>query len=309
MVFLYCFLCGGLYDPIIGLVDAQRTGSDVLSMWSSNINKDGKTAPYTIKQSILRYYMNAWWNNDPDALMVRKNEVMERGVRMSYGLLNDEEVKTSVINQFMGGGIVCSTEPLDKIDDERLYELRHIVPMLPSKITPLGLMECGRFPENMKIDITGKKIACIARINWSDTEDMPIVFTLTKEMLPEGTNAEDSFVVCDFYGDMYQEHVKVGDVVTMSNLKPHGATVLKIEAMTAKPMIVGSTGHYSMGAELDKLEITDGKLQFVCHNPFAYPVKYKILLPEQYATPQGKNVVETQVGELAMLYIRQKVIG
>jgi len=44
----YFLMCGGLYDPIIGLVDAQRTGSDVLSMWASNINKGGKTAPYTI---------------------------------------------------------------------------------------------------------------------------------------------------------------------------------------------------------------------------------------------------------------------
>ncbi|MBQ8597245.1 MAG: alpha-galactosidase [Lachnospiraceae bacterium] len=56
----YFLMCGGLYDPIIGLVDAQRTGSDVLSMWSSTINKNGKTAPYTIKQSGFRYYMNYW---------------------------------------------------------------------------------------------------------------------------------------------------------------------------------------------------------------------------------------------------------
>lgn len=305
----YFLMCGGLYDPIIGLVDAQRTGSDVLSMWSSNINKDGKTAPYTIKQSVLRYYMNTWWNNDPDALMVRKNEVMDRGVRMSYGLLNDEEVKTSTVNQFMGGGIVCSTEPLDKIDDERLYQLIHIMPVLPTKLTPLGFMDCGRYPENMKVDMCGKNISCIARINWSDEEDMPLVFTLTEDMLPEGTCANDKFVVCDFYGDMYQKDVKVGDVVTMSTLKPHGATVIKIEKMTEKPMIVGSTGHYSMGAEISKLEIKDGMLHFVYQNPFDYPVKYKILLPGEYVTPRGKELVETQVGELARLDIRQKVIG
>ena len=304
----YFLMCGGLYDPIIGLVDAQRTGSDVLSMWSSNINKDGKTAPYTIKQSVLRYYMNTWWNNDPDALMVRKNEVMERGVRMSYGLLNDEEVKTSTVNQFMGGGLVCSTEPLDKICDERLYELRHIMPVMPTKLTPLGFMEGERFPENMKIDICGKKMACIARINWSDDEDMPLVFTLTEDMLPAGADAAGKFVVCDFYGDLYQTGVQVGDEVTMSTLKPHGATIIKIEPMCGKPMIVGSTGHYSMGAELDKLEIADGKLQFVYKNPFDFPVKYKILLPEEYMTPQGKSLVEAQVGALALLDIRQKVI-
>lgn len=305
----YFLMCGGLYDPIIGLVDAQRTGSDVLSMWSSNINKNGKTAPYTIKQSILRYYMNLWWNNDPDALMVRKNEVMERGVRMSYGLLNDEEVKTSTVNQFMGVGLVCSTEPMDKIDDERLYQLRHIMPVLPMKSTPLDLMNCGRFPENMKLDFEGKDLACVARINWSDDEDMPLVFTLTEQMIPEGTCAGDKFVVCDFYGDMYQKNVKVGDVVTMSTLKPHGATVIKIEKMTDKPMVVGSTGHYSMGAEVSKLEVKDGMLRFAYENPFDYPIQYKILLPQEFVTPQGKEVVEAQVGKLALLDIRQKVIG
>lgn len=305
----YFLMCGGLYDPIIGLVDAQRTGSDVLSMWSSNINKNGKTAPYTIKQSILRYYMNLWWNNDPDALMVRKNEVMERGVRMSYGLLNDEEVKTSTVNQFMGVGLVCSTEPMDKIDDERLYQLRHIMPVLPMKSTPLDLMNCGRFPENMKLDFEGKDLACVARINWSDDEDMPLVFTLTEQMIPEGTCARDTFVVCDFYGDMYQKDVKVGDVVTMSTLKPHGATVIKIEKMTDKPMVVGSTGHYSMGAEVSKLEVKDGMFRFAYENPFDYPVQYKILLPQEFVTPQGKEVVEAQVGKLALLDIRQKVIG
>ena len=305
----YFLMCGGLYDPIIGLVDAQRTGSDVLSMWSSNINKSGKTAPYTIKQSVLRYYMNTWWNNDPDALMVRKNEAMDRGVRMSYGLLNNEEVKTSTVNQFMGGGLVCSTEPLDKIDDERLYALRHIMPVMPTKLTPLEFMECGRFPENMKIDICDKQMACIARINWSDEEEMPIEFTLTEEMLPEGADVNGKFVVCDFYGNMYQTNVKVGDAVAMSSLKPHGATIIKIEPMCGKPMIVGSTGHYSMGAEINKLKVKDGMLHFAHENPFAYPVKYKILLPEEYLTPQGKAVVEAQVGALARLDIRQKVIG
>ena len=295
----YFLMCGGLYDPIIGLVDAQRTGSDVLSMWSSNINKDGKTAPYTIKQSVLRYYMNAWWNNDPDALMVRKNETMERGVRMTYGLLNDEEVKTSTINQFMGGGIVCSTEPLDKIDDERLYQLRHIMPVFPTKITPLSFMECGRFPEQIKIDMCDKGIACIARINWSDTENISLEFVLVEDMLPEGTSADDKFVVCDFYGDIYQIGVKVGDVVTMSTLAPHGATIIKIEAMAKdKPMVVGSTGHYSMGAELDKLEIADGQLQMAFTNTFDYPVEYKILLPEGSETVQGEKVVEVTVAGL-----------
>ena len=56
----YFLMCGGLYDPVIGLVDGQRMGADVLSMWVSDINRDGKALPFTVKQNLLRYYMNQW---------------------------------------------------------------------------------------------------------------------------------------------------------------------------------------------------------------------------------------------------------
>ena len=56
----YLLVCGGLYDACIGIADAQRTGSDVLSMWKKDDEKDGKTVPYTVKQNLLRWYMGEW---------------------------------------------------------------------------------------------------------------------------------------------------------------------------------------------------------------------------------------------------------
>lgn len=97
----YFLMCGGLYDPIIGLVEGQRMAADVLSMWRSGINRDGKSQPFTVKQNMLRYYMNHWWNNDPDALMVRRRREMERELRLTLGLLNEEEVKTAVVNRYL----------------------------------------------------------------------------------------------------------------------------------------------------------------------------------------------------------------
>ena len=63
----YFLMCGGLYDPLIGLVDAQRTGSDVKSMWSVTAGLSPKTIPYTSKQNLLRYYLSTFWDADPDA--------------------------------------------------------------------------------------------------------------------------------------------------------------------------------------------------------------------------------------------------
>ena len=275
----YFLMCGGLYDPIVGLVDAQRTGSDVLSMWSSNINKDGKTAPFTIKQSVMRYYMNRWWDNDPDALMIRKNETMERNLRLTYGLLNDEEVKTSVINQFMGGGIMCTTEPLDKITDDRLMEYRRILPGLPSQVRPLELMERTRFPGMVDVYMESMDAHFLCVVNWDDEKSMPVDICVQK-LLPHYVSGEDKYLICDYYSGEYYANVGPEDIVTSKEIAPHGATVFKITRMQDVPQVVKSTGHYSMGGEIETLEMVDGQLHYVINNNFDYPISYDVLLPE-----------------------------
>jgi len=272
----FLLMCGGLYDPIIGLADAQRTGSDVLSMWASSINRDGKTAPYTIRQSMMRYYMNRWWANDPDALMIRRNPVMERGLRLTYGLLNDEEVKTSVINQFAGGGIMCQTEPLDRIDEDRLLQLRHILPVLPSRTRPLGFFSGARFPGAMDVFFPENGSHCICLINWSDSCEQRTQLNLSE--LPLDPDA--SYAVCDFYSGEYRLGVAATASVEFAPLQPHGATVLKVEKITAKPIIVASDGHYSMGVECRRLEWTSQGLVIELPEKIPAQPHYLVWIPE-----------------------------
>ncbi|MBP9988226.1 MAG: alpha-galactosidase, partial [Ruminococcus sp.] len=225
----FMLMCGGLYDPVIGIVDAQRAGSDVLSMWSSNINRNGKTLPYTIKQSLLRYYMNNWWFNDPDALMIRKNETMERNLRLTYGLLNDEEVKTSVLNQLTGGGLMCSTEPLDKIDDERLSNLKHILPIRPLETQTVDIMNIGRFPDKIRLkEISNEDAAYLVIINWSDDESIYPTVSV-KEIAGDFFNLDDSveYSVKDFYGKKVYTKLDINSKITLSEIKPHASTILK----------------------------------------------------------------------------------
>ena len=285
----FFLMCGGLYDPIIGLVDAQRTGSDVLSMWSSNINKDGKTAPYTIRQSILRSYMNEWWANDPDALMIRKNEVMERGLRLTYGLLNEEEVKTSIINQFAGGGIMCQTEPLDKIGDDRLMEIRHLLPVVEMKVTPFNILAPDRFPAMVDVLIRKTGVHCVCQINWSDTEDTAAALDLSILHLPDG-----EYAVSDFYDGSYRLHVRPDETVTLGTLKPHGATVIKVERMENRPVIIASDGHYSMGAECMELTIENGSLKITGTDILPVETNYTVWLPEPWKV-QETNTAEVQI--------------
>lgn len=275
----YFLMCGGLYDPIIGLVDAQRTGSDVLSMWSSNINKGGKTAPYTIKQNALRYYMNEWWDNDPDALMIRINDTMERGLRLTYGLLNEEEVKTSVINQFMGGGLMCTTEPLDKISQDRLLENRRILPVLSREARPIKLLEESRFPGSMDVYIEEADVHYLCMINWEDEASKKVSFSIA-EMLPGYAAPGERYIVCDYYQGKYYLDVDSEAVLDFEEILPHGGNVYKVAKMGDTPQVIASTGHYSMGGEFALLEMDGEQLRYVVDNPFDCTNQYKIWLPD-----------------------------
>ncbi|MBP3655386.1 MAG: alpha-galactosidase [Clostridia bacterium] len=275
----YFLMCGGLYDPIIGLVDAQRSGSDVLSMWSSTINKGGKTAPYTIKQSLLRWYMNEWWHNDPDALMIRRNPTMERGLRLTYGLLNDDEVRTVVANQLTGGGIVCSTEPLDRIDEDRLMELRLILPPMDTRTEPLALMESGRFPDSVRVAYPQDGRVLLVLINWSDTEAVPASVTISGDVLGCPVSGEDRFAVSSYYDGTYETDARAGSAVSLGSIPPHGTAVIKIERIDDTPVVLASDAHYSMGLELDRLCLGEECLIAEGENRFAVPAHYSVLIP------------------------------
>ncbi len=282
----FFLMCGGLYDPVIGLVDGQRTGSDVLSMWSSTINKGGKTAPYTIRQSIMRFYMNKWWANDPDALMIRRNETMERNLHLTYGLLNDEEIKTSLINQFAGGGIMCQTEPMDKISDDRLLEIRHILPAVKTRVRPVSVMSESRFPEAADVYIVKTDVHCVCLINWSDTEIKQAELEMSVLNLPEG-----EYAVCDFYAGEYCLGVKPDEKVVLGMIRPHGATVIKVERMGDKPIITASDGHYSMGAECGRLSVENGILKIERDNILPVSTRYKVWLPQPWSW-HGSSTVD-----------------
>ena len=302
----YFLMCGGLYDPIIGLVDAQRSGSDVLSMWSSGVDANGrpfvnggKTAPYTIKQSLTRFYMNRWWNNDPDALMVRRNSEMERGLRLTYGLLSDDEVKTVVLNQFVGGGIVCSTEPLDKITPDRLHQLRHVLPPLMSHVEPVDLLGGGRFPSTVRVQLKDSEAVYIALINWDDEAPREVSVTLDEALLgcalPEG-----QYAACEFFSGSYVLDAAPGETVAFAPIPPHSAALVKVERLGDRPVVVASNMHFAMGGEFERLEVKDGRLEYRLKAAYDYPGQYQIWLPGGQVKAVVLNGLEAQEGSIAL---------
>ncbi|MCQ2787084.1 MAG: alpha-galactosidase [Bacilli bacterium] len=222
----FFLMCGGLYDPLIGIVDAQRSGSDVLSMWSA-MNRGGKTLPYTMKQSILRYYMNEWWYNDPDAFIIRRNKWKYQGLKLSLGLLNDEEVKTSTINQLLGGGLFSMTEPLNEIDEDRLNNIYHVLPLKKVNIEIKDIMSSPRFPNEIRVNNQ-----YLALINYDDKKKLNR--TITNKDINNKSNKPCWLV--DFYNNKTAEN-KINVA-----LLPHSATIIKLTNKKIKT--INNKGHY-----------------------------------------------------------------
>ena len=221
----FFLMCGGLYDPLIGIVDAQRSGSDVLSMWDA-LNEGGKTLPYTMKQNILRYYMNNWWYNDPDVYIVRRNKEKYKNLKLSLGLLNDEEIKTASINQLLGCGLFSISEPLDKIDDDRLNNIYHLLPLKKASIKIKDIMAIPRFPN--KIIINEKYLALInfsKKTLYSEISSIDII---------DEQNEKYAF------SDFYAKKISKGKINV--KLLAHSATIIKLLDKDDKN--VDNKGHY-----------------------------------------------------------------
>lgn len=268
----FLLVCGGLYDPLIGIADGQRTGSDVLCVWEMN---GTPRIPFTVNQNILRSFMNDWWHNDPDSLMVRRNTKMLSDNYLPLGCLNDDEVKTFVANQYFGGGLVGFTERLKAIDEDRLRQLVHILPIVKTEITPLSLFGGKRFISDIDVFVKEKGYHTVCHINWSD-EPEQYKFTLTGDFVSKSGR----YVISEFYSGRYYNNVSYGDTVDFGEIPPHATAIIKI-AKAEYPVIVGSSAHFSMGGEVDVLEIRDGQLHFKMDYKFDFPSQYKVLVNDK----------------------------
>ena len=277
----YFLMCGGLYDPLIGLVDAQRTGSDVKSMWSVTAGPSPKTIPYTSKQNLLRYYFSAFWDADPDALMLRRRTEPDKGDLLSLGLLTDDEAMTNVMAMFLGCGLCCDTEKLIETDKDRLLLLRHVMPVHAGTAHPRYLFSSERYPK--AVDIAYPDYHLVALLNWSDTEELPAVFRLDSELLGAYAAEYASYTVSDFFSGSWKDTVTAGSVCDFGLIRPHACGLYKIQPAASGPSVVTSDAHFSMGKELVDLSIRDGSLHFALNWGYNTPAHYGIRIPESYS--------------------------
>lgn len=87
------------------------------------------------------------------------------------------------------------------------------------------------------------------------------------------------YIACNFYSGEHIIDINADSVIKLGTIRPHGATVIKLEKMTDKPVIVASNGHYSMGAEFEKIAYENDELIMQKKNILPVTCNYKVLVP------------------------------
>jgi hypothetical protein len=304
----YLSICGGMYGPSIGLTDAQRSGSDVKSFWpDAPVGEEAfGYGPFTIKQNTLRYWMNELWDNDPDSLMVRRRPEPYKMRSLSLGTMNDGEALTSTLNQYLGGGMICTTENLAEVEDDRLFLLRHCAPSIGSAGRPRDWAQGVRFPAifDTIVNPRAKKLKpwhTVSLANWfNDPRTFKIRFD--RELLAEFADSAQRFCVSAFLGK-WSKIVEAGATIEVGPIAPHCCEVIKVQALeTAKPSLVRTDGHFSMGGtELTAWQVDKDGLKVAVDWP--WPVSLDLVI----APPEGRRFADASADGTRTVTIDGKV--
>lgn len=217
----YINACGGLFEASAGLVEVVRSGADLRGHWYGG--KAGRIADYKMrmKQNIWRNFYNRLWSVDPDALQLRRNNVLwgknPKSEHLACADFTDIEAYSIAVNQFIGGGIYCVSERFKKFDADREELLRFLLPLRNGVPEIIGPMD-GYMPE---IFYSGKEQHLLTVCNWVGDESKK--YTISSSMLPEGVAGD----VIDIYSNTPAGRIAPGcDLVV--ELPPHGAAIYRI---------------------------------------------------------------------------------
>ncbi len=291
----YIIACGGLFEASAGLVHAVRSGSDVRGEWyDQGVNKSSYVN--RIKQNVFRNPHNRLWHTDPDALMIRVNDQpwknsLAHHHHLSAGSLTDEEAFTTVVNQFLGDGIVCFSERLKSVQPERLGLLRHVIPTVNSKTIPhdVNNTKCPSvFLTRVKPSCTSFNNSLLLTVcNWHDKE-RNIQINLS-EIDVYDKQAVFEFKEQKFYG------VKSRKEIISIKIPLHGARVFRLTQINDNnPYIIGTNLHITSGLlEIEYFEADSSKITAKISSPWNCAVNVTALFDPQTKPAIISTTVQT----------------
>lgn len=240
--------CGCPLGSAVGLVEAMRIGPDVAVRWRPRYS--GVSLPFreepgmpsarnAIRNTLTRMPLHRrWWLNDPDCLLVRD----------TTSLTQDEVIALASVIA-MSGGLLVLSDDLAALTPERRRLIDPLLPVLGKAALGLDWLE-REMPETLELSLHGAAgdWRVMGLFNWSET---PGVRSLA---LPAESH------IFDFWSQTYH---RAAGVFTTPRLAPHSGCLLAVRPVSAGPQFVGSSLHFSQGAEIEAWQATDRDVRFV----------------------------------------------
>ncbi len=231
--------CGALMGASVGVIDAQRIGPDVAPWWRyrprglpiarGRLRIGGEPATDNAIRNILtRAWMHGrLWTNDPDCLLARQT-------RTKLSLAEVQSLATAIA---LSGGAVFLSDDMEQLSPERLDLVSALLPPIAESAAVSDLLR-EAMPSTMMLDIARpfESWLVVGRFNWAGRRrELSLA-------LPPG-----HWHIFDFWERRYLGVHENG--VWLERVAPHGVRLLSLRQALDRPQVVGSTFHYSMGAQ------------------------------------------------------------
>ncbi|HLF01346.1 MAG TPA: glycoside hydrolase family 36 protein [Anaerolineales bacterium] len=242
--------CGCPLGSAVGLVDAMRIGPDVDVQWLPKYY--GASAPFrdetgmpsarnSIRNTLARAPLHRrWWLNDPDCLLVRESTA-----------LTLDEVTTLATLVALSGGLFLLSDDLAALSPERRKLLEPLLPVVGKTALARDWLE-REMPEVLELPLKGAvgEWKVFGLFNW---DERPAAKTLPVD--------SDSHIF-DFWN---QSYLRAAEPLPIPNIPPHGCRLFAARpvAASAGAQYVGSSLHFTQGAEIVEWHGTGDRLTFV----------------------------------------------
>jgi alpha-galactosidase len=227
--------CGSLMAPSVGVFDGNRIGLDVAPFWRNlttaeraeprprmRMPDDQLSAETAIRNTLTRSWMHGrLWVNDPDCLLVRTDLTK----------LTLDEVRTLATAIGLSGGMMLSSDDLERVPPERVEIISMLLPVLPRSATPVDLMERD-MPERHELAEGDRRV--VGLFNFDD-DAKDVVLPL----------ADGRWHVFELWEERYRGVAETA--VEFALTAPHASRVVALRRDTGAPCVVGTTAHIGMG--------------------------------------------------------------
>jgi alpha-galactosidase len=265
--------CGAPLGSVLGLVEANRIGTDVSGDWLPMFKGIGAffkhepampSAVNSIRNILTRAALHQhWWINDPDCLLIRADTSLTLA-----------EVRSLASAIALTGGSLLVSDDLPKLPAERLRIAEVLVPVMGERARVIDWFDTG-MPEKLRLDQVGAtgEWHILANFNWSK-KTVNREITLADYHLNPGT-----YVVREFWSG------EVGTLSTaltykLNQIPAHGCAVLAVrKADDGMPVYLGSDLHISQGMEVAEWEATAASVSATLRLPRKAVGKVVVKLP------------------------------